>query len=154
VKEGDCHFLPSGTVHALGAGILVAEVQTPSDTTFRVYDWGRTGRALHINESLACIDFQNPPPRATSLNDDDRWTTLAQNEFFRIDEVLLPHATPHLLNQYGLRTRPGPVVIIVLDGSIELEPGLSPTTILLPAAVTGWEPKVESGTRILAVALS
>src|SRR4051812_7602245 len=41
VKVGDCHFLPSGTVHALGAGILAAEVQTPSDTTFRVFDFNR-----------------------------------------------------------------------------------------------------------------
>ena len=62
-KEGDCFYLPSGTVHALGAGILVAEVQTPSDTTFRVYDFGRidpsTGkeRTLHIAEALKCIDF-------------------------------------------------------------------------------------------------
>jgi mannose-6-phosphate isomerase len=54
---GDCHYLPSGTCHALGAGVLVAEVQTPSDTTFRLYDWGRTGRALHIEEALRCIDF-------------------------------------------------------------------------------------------------
>ena len=50
---GQCHYLPSGTCHALGAGILVAEVQTPSDTTFRVYDWGRSGRALHIAQGLA-----------------------------------------------------------------------------------------------------
>jgi mannose-6-phosphate isomerase len=43
---GECHNLPSGTVHALGAGVLVAEVQTPSDTTFRLYDWGRGTPAL------------------------------------------------------------------------------------------------------------
>ena len=58
---GACHNLPSGTVHALGAGVLVAEVQTPSDTTFRVYDWaaeyGRAGRELHVEQALACIDF-------------------------------------------------------------------------------------------------
>jgi mannose-6-phosphate isomerase len=63
---GECHNLPSGTVHALGAGVVVAEVQTPSDTTFRVYDWGRQGRELHIAESLECIDF-GEPPRATRL---------------------------------------------------------------------------------------
>ena len=54
-KPGDCYFLPSGTVHALGAGILVAEVQTPSDTTFRVFDFNRLEngqpRKLHIDES-------------------------------------------------------------------------------------------------------
>jgi mannose-6-phosphate isomerase len=71
VKEGDCHYLPSGTIHALGAGILVAEVQTPSDTTFRVFDFNRidpsTGktRKLHVTDALACIDFsgKEPPPQ-------------------------------------------------------------------------------------------
>ncbi len=59
-KPGDCHYLPSGTCHALGAGILVAEVQTPSDTTFRVYDWGRTERQLHVDQALECIQFRPP----------------------------------------------------------------------------------------------
>lgn len=53
VAAGDCFYLPSGTLHALGAGLLVAEVQTPSDVTFRAYDWGRVGRALHIDQTLA-----------------------------------------------------------------------------------------------------
>ncbi len=53
-------------LHAMGAGILAAEVQTPSDTTFRVFDWNRLGpdgkpRALHIEQALEVIDF-NPPP--------------------------------------------------------------------------------------------
>lgn len=59
VAPGEMYFLPSGTVHALGAGVLVAEVQTPSDTTFRVYDWahehGRVGRELHIEQARACL---------------------------------------------------------------------------------------------------
>ena len=60
---GDTYYLPSGTVHALGAGMLVAEVQTPSDTTYRVFDFDRvdpaTGqkRALHVGQGMACIDF-------------------------------------------------------------------------------------------------
>ncbi|MDP7070290.1 MAG: class I mannose-6-phosphate isomerase [Phycisphaerales bacterium] len=61
--SGSCHALPSGTCHALGAGVLVAEVQTTSDTTFRLWDWGRTGREMHVNAALACIDFDNPPPQ-------------------------------------------------------------------------------------------
>lgn len=63
---GELHNLPSGTCHALGAGVLAAEVQTPSDTTFRVYDWGRTGRELHIPQALQCIDF-GPAPAAIRL---------------------------------------------------------------------------------------
>lgn len=67
-KAGQAFFLPSGTLHALGAGLLVAEVQTPSDTTFRVYDFDRvdpkTGspRTLHVGPALECIDFGPPQP--------------------------------------------------------------------------------------------
>jgi len=56
VAAGDFHYLPAGTVHALGAGVVVAEVQTPSDTTYRVTDWGR-GRQIHLERSMQCIRF-------------------------------------------------------------------------------------------------
>jgi len=67
VRAGDFHYLPAGTVHALGAGVVVAEVQTPSDTTYRVTDWGR-GRETHVSESLKCVRFSDadgPPPGAS-----------------------------------------------------------------------------------------
>ena len=51
VKPGDFHYVPSGTVHALGPGVLAVEIQTPSDTTYRVTDWGR-GRDIHLEQSL------------------------------------------------------------------------------------------------------
>src|SRR5581483_11612822 len=63
VKAGQSHYLPSGLVHALKKGILAAEIQTPSDTTFRLYDYDRvdqsTGkpRQLHVDQAIACIDF-------------------------------------------------------------------------------------------------
>jgi mannose-6-phosphate isomerase len=65
-KAGDCLFIPAGTVHALGAGLLVAEVQQSSDTTFRLYDWNRTGpdgkrRSLHVEQGLAATDFERGP---------------------------------------------------------------------------------------------
>ncbi len=61
-RVGECYYLPSGTLHALGAGLLVAEVQTPSDITYRTYDWNRVGldgkpRELHIDQSLANIRY-------------------------------------------------------------------------------------------------
>ncbi|MHB1393065.1 MAG: type I phosphomannose isomerase catalytic subunit [Clostridia bacterium] len=62
VKEGDIFYIPSGTVHSLGKGIIVLEVQQNSNTTYRIYDWNRMGldgkpRQLHIEEALAVIDF-------------------------------------------------------------------------------------------------
>jgi mannose-6-phosphate isomerase len=69
VQAGDFIFIPSGRVHAIGGGIVVFEVQQNSDTTFRVFDWNRTGldgrpRPLHIAESLECIDFDDFEPSA------------------------------------------------------------------------------------------
>jgi len=67
-KAGDCFFLPAGTVHALGGGVVLFEVQQNSDVTFRLYDWDRvdakTGkpRQLHIDEALACTDFATGTP--------------------------------------------------------------------------------------------
>ncbi|MCB1277652.1 type I phosphomannose isomerase catalytic subunit [Prosthecobacter sp.] len=65
---GDCLFIPSGRVHAIGAGLLIYEIQQNSDTTYRVFDWNRVGldgkpRALHVQESLQSIDFNDFAPQ-------------------------------------------------------------------------------------------
>jgi mannose-6-phosphate isomerase len=65
-RAGDCVFLESGTVHALGAGLLIAEIQQSSDTTYRLYDWKRVGpdgkpRPLHIEQAMAVTDFDRGP---------------------------------------------------------------------------------------------
>jgi len=65
VKPGDFFHLPAGTVHALGAGVTVAEVQTPSDTTFRLYDWtaeyDRSPRDLHLPWALEALSYDPVP---------------------------------------------------------------------------------------------
>jgi mannose-6-phosphate isomerase len=65
-RPGDCVFLPAGTVHAVGGGVLMAEVQQTSDATFRLFDWNRRdaqgrSRTLHVEEALACIDWTRGP---------------------------------------------------------------------------------------------
>ncbi len=72
VRAGDSIFIPSGRVHAIDAGLVIVEIQQNSDTTYRVYDWGRVGldgkpRPLHLAESLASIDFQDFEPSPTPL---------------------------------------------------------------------------------------
>ena len=65
VRAGHCYYLPGGTLHALGAGVVAAEVQTPSDVTYRLHDWGRiepatgNGRPLHVEEAMRCIAFES-----------------------------------------------------------------------------------------------
>ncbi|SKA90119.1 mannose-6-phosphate isomerase, type 1 [Prosthecobacter debontii] len=85
-QGGDCLFLPSGRVHAIGAGLVIFEIQQNSDTTYRVFDWNRTGldgkpRALHIEESLKSIDFDDHEP---GLQDPSLDGTLVSCEYFKV----------------------------------------------------------------------
>ena len=73
-RPGDVLFIPGGLVHAIGAGACVYEVQQSSNTTYRLYDWGRVGadgrpRALHVAESLKTIDFSLPVPEPIAAVD-------------------------------------------------------------------------------------
>jgi mannose-6-phosphate isomerase class I len=100
VAVGDCIPLESGLCHALGAGVMVAEVQTPSDTTFRVFDWNRNdpARPLHIAQAMECILFgaaQRLPDRPiTSIaranplwSDGLRAAMLCANDFFELEAI-------------------------------------------------------------------
>jgi mannose-6-phosphate isomerase len=65
-RVGDCVFIPAGVVHAIGPGLLLAEIQQQSDITYRLYDWDRLGpdgrpRPLHVEQALEVIDFQHGP---------------------------------------------------------------------------------------------
>lgn len=85
-QAGDCLFLPSGRVHAIGAGLVIFEIQQNSDTTYRVFDWNRTGldgkpRELHVQQSLASIDFEDPEPGLQKTMADG---TLVTCEYFSV----------------------------------------------------------------------
>lgn len=147
VQPGQCYYLPSGTVHALGAGVVVAEVQTPSDITYRVFDWNRvdakTGqpRELHIEQALECIDFSHQP-----IEGEERshvasvWTTvtrLVKCESFIIERVRMIEGYDGEIPYHQL------VVWMVLDGRAtisfdaqrqQLEFGVG-DTVVLPAAL-------------------
>lgn len=66
-KAGEFIYIPSGRLHAIGAGLLIYEIQQSSDTTYRVFDWNRLGldgkpRDLHVAPSMKCIDFEDIEP--------------------------------------------------------------------------------------------
>lgn len=71
LKPGDVLFIPGGMVHTICEGTRIYEIQQSSDTTFRLYDWGRVGadgkpRTLHVAQALNAIDYSLPPPTITS----------------------------------------------------------------------------------------
>ncbi len=90
VAAGDTFFVSPGTIHALGPGLLIYEVQQTSDVTYRVYDWGRTksdDRMLHIEEAIAVLD-----PAATGLSVGasslkNGWKQLVSCDYFALDLV-------------------------------------------------------------------
>ena len=93
-KAGDSIFIPSGRLHAIGAGLLIYEIQQNSDTTYRVFDWNRMGldgepRQLHIEESMRCIDFTDAEPSMDTPNGN----TLATCPYFHIDRLNLSENT-------------------------------------------------------------
>ena len=89
-KAGDCIFIQSGRIHAIGGGNVIVEIQQNSDTTYRVFDWNRTGldgkpRALHVAESMRSIDFADYEPQLQNPKNDP----LVQCEYFEIERWTL-----------------------------------------------------------------
>jgi mannose-6-phosphate isomerase len=89
-RAGDSIFIPSGRLHAIGAGFLIHEIQQNSDTTYRVFDWNRLGldgqpRELHVEESLASIDFADFEPGMDAPDG----TVIAECDYFRVEKLVL-----------------------------------------------------------------
>jgi mannose-6-phosphate isomerase len=87
VKVGDAMFLPAGRFHAVGGGNLLVEIQQNSDTTYRVFDWNRrdeTGkpRALHVDQALECIDFNDVGPQLVQAKGE----LLVRHELFEVQK--------------------------------------------------------------------
>lgn len=99
VRKGDCFYLPSGTPHALGAGVVVAEIQTPSDVTYRLYDWERRDaagnpRMLHLADALRHVRDDVGPdqiaqPRSHACGALLSSTRLVRCEAFRLDRLTI-----------------------------------------------------------------
>ncbi|MBX3358200.1 MAG: class I mannose-6-phosphate isomerase [Phycisphaeraceae bacterium] len=145
---GECHNLPSGTVHALGAGVLVAEVQTPSDTTFRVFDWGRKGRELHVDEALACIDF-GPAPAATRYSPGEGFSRLVTTEYFTIDEARPAEGSGLGAGEEGvcsvLTVLAGSCDLVSRGGGFEAITAVAGMTLMIPAGIAGTAEVVSRG---------
>ena len=93
-KSGESILIQSGRLHAIGAGLVIYEIQQNSDTTYRVFDWNRKGldgklRELHIEESMKCIDFDDYTPEM----DQPDGQSIAQCKHFHVDKIALTART-------------------------------------------------------------
>jgi mannose-6-phosphate isomerase len=134
VKKGDALFIPSGRVHAIGAGNMIFEVQQNSDTTYRVFDWNRLGldgrpRQLHVEESLESMDFSDTEPGVSAPQGE----LLVECSFFRVErwDLSAPRSDPG----------PGFSVWMVIEGEVACAGGrFGPGQFfLMPAALEDRE---------------
>ena len=169
VASGDTVFVPAGTVHTIGEGVLLAEVQQNSDTTYRLFDWGRP-REVHVEEALASAYFgpRSPdkvPPQVVSDDGYVERRLLVRCPYFAAESIAamgtftldVPPPVPFRARTAGDAPSgtpdiaPGgavPAVLHVLTGTAELRPfrrGVAPvvvgpgTTVLLPPRDEAFE---------------
>jgi mannose-6-phosphate isomerase len=158
VKPGDCMFLRSGRVHALGAGSVIFEIQQNSDTTYRVFDWNRVGldgkpRELHIGKSLRSIDFNDfepaliaPKYEATPVG---RVRPLVNDPLFRVDQVEIAEGKILALDAATLQVLGllrGELLVDSPAGQLPLAAG---QFALIPACLTSSSLRASTATELL-----
>lgn len=158
VATGDLIYVPGGLVHAIGAGCLLLEVQQNSNTTYRVYDWGRVGadgqpRELHVEQALHSIKWEARPEiiRATA-GSEGVWQILLRAPFFEIDRLILS-ATG---TQTALPASERCQALFVVSGAVRLTaPGgwksvLSVgASVLVPAVICGCRLEAVDGSAVV-----
>ncbi len=139
---GDSYLIPAGTVHAVGEGVLLAEIQQTSDITFRLHDWGRLGtdgrpRQLHLQEALECVDLTRGPilpqrPHTISGISANHVEEIVACEHF----IIRRHQGRH---SWNLEPRDRFQIFMVLDGQIDVSSDFGEETlnkgetVLIPA---------------------
>ncbi len=140
-EKDDVFFLPAGRIHAIGKGIMLAEIQQTSDITYRIYDWDRVDkngnpRELHTDLALDVIDFKKHDNYKTSkVIIDNKLTDLIESEFFSVNRLKFNESIErdyHLLDSF--------VIYLCIEGEININYGernqetlLKGETILIPA---------------------
>lgn len=141
VAEGDTYFIPTGTIHAIGSGILLAEIQQTSDITYRVYDWDRVDangneRELHIEDAIEAINFDCKGEKSDYIQKENATVSMVNCNYFTANHLFLSKSKK--MNYDSLDSF---VIYMCVSGSatltsvvfeVELVAG---ETVLLPASL-------------------
>jgi mannose-6-phosphate isomerase len=160
VHAGDAMFLPSGRVHAIGADLVIFEIQQNSDTTYRVFDWNRVGldgkpREMHVAQSLASIDFNDFEPSLVSSQytggDAVRSRSIVHDPLFNVDNVEMKIGGRTVLAEDKLQ------ILAVVRGKVEVQNEGNVVTLnpgqfcLIPAELEKTEVTAKSDVSLLRV---
>lgn len=145
VKHGDSFFINAGRIHAIGGGVLLAEIQQTSDVTYRVYDYNRKDddgnlRELHVEESLEVLDYNNTQDFYLDYERvSNTPKTLKHHDYFKTDWMHLKNSS------YKISRTDSFTVIIVVSGELQYTYGetkkrlATGQSMLLPAAASALE---------------
>ena len=142
VRPGDVYYIPSGMVHAIGAGMQIYEIQQSSDVTYRFWDWGRVGkngqpRALHTRQAVAVTRPELHLSKifgTTSLCKGGSRTYYISNRYFELCRLNVSGKMPVCDGRMLFLTPLGPCTLRWSDEELELAPFDS---VLVPAAMEG-----------------
>lgn len=123
VRAGQTMLLESGRLHAIDAGNLILEIQQNSDTTYRVYDWGRTGldgkpRQLHVQESLQSTDFEDIEPDPLPVFTEPGERIIADCKEFRLRQINLEEG-----ETLAFKANEQPRILSLVSGALDTENG-------------------------------
>jgi len=142
VKKGDLFFIPAGTVHALGKGVGIVEIQQPSDITYRIFDWNRVDasglpRELHVAEALEAIHFnENVDYKIEYEEQFNATSNLFRSEFFNINTIVFDKPL-----QKNYSTIDSFIAYICVEGEVHLfgdgfhEVLIAGETAMIPASI-------------------
>lgn len=154
VKVGDAFFIAPGTVHAIGAGVVLAEIQQTSDITYRIYDWNRPGldgkmRELHNDLALDVIDFANPQSKLNYEPKDNQLAQLCSVPFFETNTLrLTKHFRKDLskIDSFVVYMCVEGEAIVRSEGISEEEKIKKGETLLIPACIDQVEIQTQAAT--------
>ena len=159
IKPGEALFVPGGLVHAIGAGCLIYEVQQSSNTTYRLFDWGRFDpegrpRPLHIQQAFQVIDTELPAPRMIRTapppaDGRNAWADIIVCPHFRMRRLNVRQTETLALNGvsfHALFVPDGPALTVTADGAaVRLKAG---TSCLVPAGVRALVLEPDAGAEV------
>jgi len=159
VRAGDAMYLPGGRVHTIGAGLVIFEIQQNSDTTYRVFDWNRTGldgrpRELHIAKSLASINFEDFEPalvQSRFAGGDIKSRPLVNSPLFNVEVLAMKTGSAVNLKLRHLQ------IVATIHGELEIKGGSVSANLaagqfcLIPASLEQTEILAKSEATLLRV---
>jgi len=159
VKKGDVYFIPTGRIHAIGAGVLLAEIQRTSDITYRVYDWDRlddegNSRELHTELALDAIDYSSEKKYSTNYTTAvNKSTPVVSCDYFTTNMVVID-GNMNIDNS----TKDSFVIYMCVKGEVTIECGDSKIekmvkgeTVLIPASLKKYQLKSDKASELLEV---